>query len=530
MKKLRYTIFFFSLLLVLPACEKGFEELNKNPTNPTEVGLGPLFNSVVQSLTMEGEEQLYLHNETLYKITQQAALSATTFQNVSIGAENHWGRYYAALADIREIELRLDNYEGEQEVVNNIRAMVKVLLAYKTFRLTDLFGDVPFFDAGKGFQDLDLVRPEFDGQEEIYKALMDDLKWVNDNANVDAEPMTADSSEAYLSLDGFDNLFSEDMLLWVKFANSLRLRHAVRMVEKDPAFAQAIISEILTNELPLIEAGEDVALWPAKLGWKNLGVHWSFGEHKKLRMGSNIWNLMSETDSSDGSGIFDPRIKIFFETNHANEWVAFPQIPDANTPASGGSPYQKSRDINHSAKGVSNIYSPFNYYLIRDEDDIPEIILTAAEVKFLKAEIYQRGLGVGMDTEMAKIEYKSGVTTSLVFRHNLVASTAIWTVDPPTLAANGQFIIYTHERIDFTGGGDPLDLIYTQRWIDAFRQPWEAYALGRRTMATPIEGQREAHYRFAYPPSEIENNPENWSAQVARMGADDVTTKIWWME
>jgi hypothetical protein len=72
-------------------------------------------------------------------------------------------------------------------------------------------------------------------------------------------------------------------------------------------------------------------------------------------------------------------------------------------------------------------------------------------------------------------------------------------------------------------------LVYKQRWLDAFRQPWEAYALMRRTSATPLEGPLPQHYRFSYPPSEAGNNPDNWSVQVSKMGKDDPTVKVWWM-
>ncbi len=518
-----------ALVFTLIACEKDFEELNKNPFKPTQVEIGPLFNSVIQSLTLGWNEQLYLNNETIYKLTQQAALSATTFQNVSIGTEEVWSRYYAALSDIRDIESRMDNFEDDQEATNNVRAMLKVVLAYKTFRLSDLFGGMPFFDAGKGFENLELVRPKFDTQEAIYKALLDDLKWVNDNANINPAPTTA-AGEAYISFNGFDQLFNEDMAMWVKFANSLRLRHAIRMVEKEPTLANEIIKEILENDLPLIEAGEEVAMWPSKLAWRNEGMFWSFREHKKMRMGTTMWNQLSDSDATDGSGIFDKRVHIFFEPNNENEWVAFPQNPTAATEPSGGSPYQQLRDDNHSFKGVSNIYSPFNYFLIRDEDYVPELLQTAAEVHFLKAEAYLRGLGVALDEDKAKQEYKAGVTTSIVFWHNIAGSTPIWTVNTPVLEGQEQFVIYNHPSINFTGGTDKLELIYKQRWIDAFRQPWEAYALGRRTKETPIEGQRIEHNRFSYPPSEIENNPENWSTHVAEMGADDELTKVWWME
>ena len=95
-----------------------------------------------------------------------------------------------------------------------------------------------------------------------------------------------------------------------------------------------------------------------------------------------------------------PRTRIFFEPNAEETWVAFPQIPEVATPQSGGEPYNKDRrDAAYANKGTQNIYSSVNFYLIRDEKDVPEILMTSAEVKFLWAEIFLRGIGVAADGE-----------------------------------------------------------------------------------------------------------------------------------
>ena len=534
MKHYKLHIILFLFLMSLQACEKGFEDLNKNPYFPTQTDIGPLFNFVVESTQLGGDEQLFLYNEVLYPLTQQAALTAETFQNTPRGTKDIWDRYYTSLANVRELERRFDNYEGDQEATYNVRAQLKTLQAYQTFKLTDLFGDIPFFD-GKGFESLDYLEPKFDAQEDIYSFLLEELKWVQDHMNLDVDPKT-ESGEAYLSFGGFDNIFNasgaeglDGLKRWVKFANALRLRYAVRMLERNPTAAHIHIKDIMENNLEIIEFGEDVGLFPNALSWKKTSTHWSFYEHKKLRMGSNIWNQMSTSSDPNGSGIFDPRAHIFFETNNANAWQAFPQIPDANTVSSGGIPYQGHRDINYNTKGNANIYSAFNYYLVRDEDDVPEIMITAAEVNFLKAEIYLRGLGIPEDIGEAHSEYTIGVVNSIKFWQNLSVNTAIWTNAPFPLTEGEIFSVTNHPKISIFNSTNKLDLIYTQRWLDHFRQPWEAYALARRTMATPREGSFPEYYRFVYPSSERQNNAANWSAQALKMGGDENKVQVWWM-
>ncbi len=524
------TFFIAFFFFGISSCEKGFEELNENPFFPTETDIGPLFNKAVESLRLGWNEQFYLHNESLYGITQLAALTAPTFQNISIGTEDVWSNYYNTLAVIRDIERRIEEKEAavpEPEIYNNIKAQLKILLAYKTFRLTDLFGDMPFSEAGRGFESLDFIEPKFDSQEEIYKALLEDLKWASENINIMGSPTTA-SGEPYLLFGSFDNLFQDNAFKWLKFANSMRLKHALRMVEKDPDFALPIITEILSNELPIIEDGEEVVMKPSDQFWQREGCHWSFREHNKLRMGSNIWRMMSETDDLNGAGIFDPRARVFFEGNNSNEWTAFPQLASANTPQSGGTPYAATRDINHALKGTNNIYSPFNYYLIRDEYDVPEILMTAAEINFIKAEIYARGLGMPMDVGTSDLEYTLGIVASIGFWQKMADQSEIWTNAETPLTIGELFGVSNHPELLILDNPNKLELIYAQRWIDAFRQPWEAYSLERRTGQTPREGAALNHFRFTYPQSERINNPDNWSEQVAKMGEDSEQVKVWW--
>lgn len=529
MKRLKIYTTLFVFFFLVSSCDKGFEELNKNPFQSTQTEIGPLFNNVVNSLRLGWNEQFYMHNETLYEITQQAALSAITFQNVSIGTSEIWNNYYRALAHVREIEKRLESFDGDPEALNNIKAQLKIILAYKTFRLTDLFGDIPFFNAGKGFEDLEFARPEFDSQEEIYLFLLDELKWAAEHINTTPNPVTA-TDEPYYDLEGFDTFLDGDLNHWLKFANSLRLRHALRMYEKAPQEAAAVIAEILDNDLALIEDNADnVLMTPRKQEWINQSVGWSFREHKKLRMGSNVWHQISENDNTDGSGIFDPRAYVFFETNNAGEWAPFPQIPDEDTPQSGGIPYQYHRDINYPLKGQDNIYSPLNYYLVRDEQDVPEIIYTAAETHYILAEIYARGIGTAADEGESDGEYTLGLVESIEFWQNVAFNCEIWTNAATPLTSGEIFGVTNHPQLSIFLATDKLSLIYAQRWLDAFRQPWEAYALLRRTGQTPHEGDLIQHYRFSYPPGEIENNPDNWAAQVSKMGGDSPLTKIWWM-
>src|SRR6185295_20016211 len=125
----------------------------------------------------------------------------------------------------------------------------------------------------------------------------------------------------------------------------------------------------------------------------------SFDQSKDARMGSVTWNLFQKDDTT----IFDPRVYYFFETNAYGKWVPFPNTPLTATP-DGGAPYDYQRDVYYDIMGSPGDtcrYSPVNYYLARDMDYQPDILLTGAEMLFIEAEACQRGIGVAQNSGKA---------------------------------------------------------------------------------------------------------------------------------
>ena len=527
------------LMVFLISCKKDFDEINTNPHGFTTASNGSLFNAIIQSLILSGNEQFYINNEILYKQTQLAALTKDAWGNFTIGTESMWTNYYRSLPNFRELEKRFDAMPESGEVLN-MKAMLKIAFAYKTFKLTDIFGDMPVYHAGYGFQDLEYLYPQFDSQESIYKYLLEELKWCDENIDVNAT-----TEEPFPTFSAFDALFGADMLSWQKFGNSLRLRYALRMSEKEPELGGEIIRVIIEESRPIIlgydfitYVGESACIWPSQMGFKNSSLNWSFREHENVRMGSNIWHQMSSHDSIDGSGIFDPRAYIFFETNNLNEWVPYPQLPEPGTPTAGGIPYDSHRDQSGAfqIKGETCIYSPFNYFIVRDEDFMPIPLITGSEVHFILAEAYFRGIGLPLDPSLADIEYMNGINSSLEWWMNVASNSKLPNSGitfpemieiPSDLGSNTVLSVFG----SWMAGSDEekLRFIYTQRWLDAFRQPWEAYALARRTGMTPREGESINHFRMPYPPSEVEYNSANWADAVNQQGGDTPEFKLWWI-
>ena len=159
--------------------------------------------------------------------------------------------------------------------------------------------------------------------------------------------------------------------------------------------------------------------------------------------------------------------------------------------------------------------------------------MTSAEMKFLKAEIFTRGIGVAQDFSNADFNYILGASESQNFWQSIMVNSPIWQNQSTVFNSGELFSVVDHPKYNIMMAPDmdsKLELIYAQRWVDNFRQPWEAFSLLRRTNRTPREGPANEFFRFKYPPSEANNNAENWAEQISVMGGDLENVKIWWMK
>ncbi len=525
MKKLS-PFLLITLLLGLLACDKDFEEINTNPLAPTIVNYEALFNEICNSLRLGWNRQLFLHNEVLYDVTELGVVTAQTFGNADSGAEEVWSNYYSALSNSRQLrDLMNDLSISDSEMTDLAEAQIDIIMAYKTFQVIDLFGSIPYSQAGRAYAEDGIVRPIYDNEKDIYLALVNDLINASDFL-INAGGNTS-AGNPYLRFGGSDALFQDNIDRWIKFSNSLQLKYLLRITDLEPTLVNERIAFMLEQGYGFLNPGEDVLMRPQEQGWSNLGVNWSFREHNKLRMGSNLWNFFTENGEA-----LDPRLGIFFETNNDEQWVPFPQV-DTGVPQSGGAPYDKDiRDNVYSNKGEGNIYSSFNFYLVRDEESIPEILMTAAEVKFLLAEVFLRGIGIAKDESIAGFRYQEGMLASMDFWQEQVQGSAIWENQPPLFSTGEMFNVTEHPKYKFLIGDsedENLAKIYTQRWVNYFRQPWEAFSLLRQTDLLPREKPTNDFYRFRYPISESSFNSENYQLQLDAMGGDETNVKLWWI-
>lgn len=523
------TIVYSSLILgtaMVSSCTKNFDEMNAPWKDAQTADVKSLFNGIVASIELGAQEQATA-NTWIYPVTQLGTTVGNSGYSMVNASNELWENYYRALISMRLTE-RMINESPDKSKYQNVQAMLTILKAYKTFKMTDIFGDIPYSEAGMADQGPTNYRPVFDSQKNIYESLLNDLKTAVATLSTSADQINIGSSESMLN---------GDIALWKKFGNSLRLRYALRMNDANATVAATHIKEALT--LPLLENIENIGLTPAVQNFTGEWREWSFHAGIYLRMGSTAWNMLSDNNNTNGSGIFDPRAKIYFETNAKNEWA-----PKAQNQAmsDGGEPYNRRRDDDWSNKGAGNLISNFNYYFGRDKN-IPELIITAAEVYFLKAEAAVKGLGTATGLAAAKTEYENGVKSSINFWTTMAMKSAVWKENKPTaLPTPAQLnVILSNPKVAFSttlNNSNALKLIYAQRWLDNFRQPYEAWALARQTDATPkstidnnlYENEFGYIHRLNYADKEYQYNRDNTlEATKGQTKAKEwQTTKMWW--
>lgn len=523
---------------ILASCTKNFQKENAPYSGPASATLPQLYTGIGANIDRAADIGNWSAARWLYPITQLGAVY--TVSDFTFVEGTNWTEFYSNLPAMNQMLATMQSSPDSATYIN-AEAMVKVIRAYQAIELSNLYGDIPYSKAGKAFSGstADLVVP-YDKQQAVYLSCLNDLTWAVNHFNNNANQYSFGSS---------DFLLANNIGQWVKFANSLRLRYALTMYDKDNADAGPIIADVLTKPLLTDPVADVVGLNQTNIPGISFdidgaGRDFFFRQESRARMGSTLWNLFSDNNNTDGSGIFDLRCKIFFEVNGNGDWVPYPQNPV--TPiADGGDPYNNERDPDNkgwSADKAGNLYSDYNYYWGRDGNisgstgACPEIFISPAEVHFLKAEAYARGTGVAQNTASAQTEYEAGITASLTFWKNMAFNSSVWVVNKPTSATPTTAeinAVLTDPKVAFNAG-NALSLIYAQEWIDLFRQPWVAWTLMRRTgNATPQDTDNPAGYaqnygtlqRYQYPADEVQFNNDNWKAETG--GNDLTSTKIW---
>jgi hypothetical protein len=385
-----------------------------------------------------------------------------------------WNNSYRWITNLKEMYAASVKAEDP-----NYQAIAMTLNAWIYSNLTDCFGNVPMTEAGRG--DELIFRPKFDKQENIYPKLLSDLDSANKLFN---------TSKAMIY--GTDILFSNSVIRWKKFCNSLQLRLLLRLSKKANFDVYTKIRAIVNNvtQYPIFTSNAEAAVLNLT-GVTPLTSLWGRPVDFPLFRAAGKFFL----DSLNAFN--DPRRARFASQARANTTgtptIGYKGIPSGYT----GSENQFN-------------YAPSN--LLQTLVTAPMIvpILPYAEVEFIKAELeWKSG-----NNAAAKTAYEKGVKAAI----------EQWGVVVPTDYFTNPDAAYNNT----------LSRILLQKYYALFFVDFQQWFEYRRTglpvlpVGPGMINNGQMPTRFEYPLPVRTNNPANYQEAVGWMGADEINVKVWW--
>ncbi|SHJ88177.1 SusD/RagB family nutrient-binding outer membrane lipoprotein [Pseudozobellia thermophila] len=432
-----------------------------------------------------------------------------------------YNRYYATLFQFREMERIYDQLTpAEQDEYRIFIITAKIYLYDYTQKIVDLFGDIPFTEAGKISQnegDYQSSYAAFDSAESIYRLMIDDLKSIAQELN--SISLTT-AIKDYFTVQDFVN--GGDIDIWKKYCNSLRIRLLTRASASDEfsSIAQTQIGEILGNPAtyPIVEGNEE-NIQIESLG-EGMGLQADF---QGTFVEGDSWNsnVASKAMIDHMVENTDPRLRCIFQPGSEageNEFLGL----DPTMAQSA-----------QNALINSGTVSIYNNWTFKNNRNFPGILISASDIDFYLSEYY-----LGSNDAMAKEHYEKGISESINFYYsvrdlaiNFEDSPEIDDLDPSEI---DNYLMEANISWDAaTSNEEKLALLARQKWLHTnMVEMYENWAELRRLGLPELEfvpdnssAQATPPNRFLYPSVERTFNAENYSAVSED---DNLDAKIFW--
>jgi hypothetical protein len=508
-------------LLSAFGCTDNFEEINTNKDgitpelleqdfNHIKQGFGPMFNNI-QVITANFEWVYQLQQNLNSDIWSGYMATPTAFaggiNNTTYSLVDGWNGYIWEYA-YKNIMYNAVHVETlSKGKFDQFYALSLILKVEGMHRLTDTFGPIIYSKYG------DLSPTEYDSQEAVYNQFFNELDIaVADLTKRVDDGDTGESTFKSTDLSGYKGKYKQ----WVKFANTLRLRLAMRIVKANPALAKIQAEKAVAHKFGVMQSNGDLFKIVSPVFINPLAT--ISDSWLDIRMGADMESILG--------GYEDPRIENYFDQSSQ-----FPgQYKGVRT---GIDIAAKSDHQNFSGIGAAG-----------KSNEI--VLMTAAEAYFLRAEGALRGWDMGGD---AKSLYEQGITVSFGQRDasgvvgyiadNVKLPKAY--VDPNFPVNNSPAVNNVTIAWDEAATNEvKLQKIITQKWIAGFPEGQEAWSDYRRTgypklfpvlknysgsTITTELGVR----RINFVQSEKDGNQGGVDSGIAKLGGpDNGGTRLWW--
>ena len=457
MKKIISIIMALTLVYGVTSCTGDFDEINTNPgafTSLSNDDAAGLYAKECRFSFLGGDYQLNqgLHSD-LY--AQHFATIVTYFSSDRYVYHTGWDYYIWHCILINTAPYTYKIYEMYDESTAE-NAMARICYVYGMELLCDRAGAIPY-GAGNG------EAVPFIDQSTAYHAMIDDL----------TKAVTALATAKSTAFASKDRIYAGDCSKWMKFANTMRLRIAMRLVNKEPEYAKAQ-AEAAYSAGVMTSADDDA--------WYMTDA--SITDWTNYIAQTAVWHEfgMSSTMYSYLVGWNDPRLGVYFQVS--------PTTGDYHC-VRNGMPAADINSNNATEKNyVSNMGKNWVTYDASSDGFVPKftfprLVLPAADAFFLRAEGALRGWSMG---GTAKDLYKQGIRASMKSWGVSDADAAAYlnvTSDP--CAPNDYYkspAVCTGVTVKFDESASTekqLQQIITQRWLSLYTTSGEAWAEYRRT-------------------------------------------------
>ncbi len=498
------------------SCDKDFEEYNQDPYAITNADLerdfklvGEPFINIIQNIYVHTPAWItQLQQNLLGDVYSGYMMPPTPFagnsNNMNYNLVDGWNTWAWNPAYQNVMAPGLDVVINAGDKFPEFNAWLKIVQVTAMHRVADIFGPIIYTKFGQVEADGTI---EYDCVEDAYNAFFIDLnEGINELTNyVDANP----GKEPFAN---FDQVYAGDITKWIQYANSLRLRLAIRISKVDPVRAKQEADAAYTHPMGLMTEND------GSFTIKNSIPH-------PMNTINNAWNdiRMGAPMESILVGYGDPRLDAYFR-------------PSEITPGS----YKGIRiGIPIADKGDYVTFSA-----LQDLGDVQ--IMVCSEVYFLRAEGALRGWNMG---GTAQELYEQGIRKS--FEQYGLGGAEAYLADNVKTAIdyvdvfnnNNSISALSNVTIAWDNGAafeTSLERIITQKWIAMFPDGQEAWSEFRRTSYPPLfpvvlnnsngEIDTDAQIkRVKYPSSEYAQNPNGVQGAINCLGGSDTGGRsLWW--
>ena len=547
-------------LFMSVSCQNKLEEEFYNPEMQTKPSFDMLFTGILQ--TPDLFRQDYGSNYHVIRFTGRM-LGLTSYPDAGWNArakdsylhwtdwsgatlrDNLWNFVYVnSLKNVPIMNLMINNLpENERANYEIYTLCVNVCKAYMFQRLTDAYDDVPFTEAGGAFEEKYWAK--YDTQKDIYYALLDELKDLSQKLS----SYQLNSSDAHMRFKVADIVNNGDLKKWAAFANSIRLRMAIRISVVEPAKAKTIIQEILASPAGLIRENSDNVGMAEKDLARIWEIYWPRALWDMWYQAHAVHFMMSDLmgySATAPEDQIDPRVYVIFQPSVQGRYVACKRWgPDQDAqidldfPDPDDNRKVKDWDYQEALDPMFSMYNKMTYFNF----DLKFPTVSPSEVHLLIAEAGVRYPDLGINVTDA---YKQAITTSIDWYYDLNNNNKYHETSQPAIPKNviqgsqypkpsataiENFLTYKTGLFNAMSNNDKIKEIFYQKFTHLnYMNAMEIWSEARRLqkelgLLAPKADCVVWMERFYYPVSEAQSNPDNF-AKVA--GKNDALTPVWW--